>query len=248
MKLSILPIFVVLVLSFCVAITRRARSNESITAPEARNVYLLLLAFLGWTLIAVVLGIQGAHVELMERVPFLWQSFVPIVLWSTAFTFSSTLRRGLRGIATNTPAHWLVLIQALRVGALGGIVKGMRGEVESSFVFWIGIPDFLFGLSALVVGWLLLRKAVSPRFLIAWNLVGFGLIILPTFGAMNYWMNDPGFVFIFEFPMVLRAGYRNSHLHFPEPAARLGSPGNDEGMPGVFRGSATKLSAKRRPK
>ncbi|MCK5494929.1 MAG: hypothetical protein KAI80_00850, partial [Hyphomicrobiaceae bacterium] len=73
----------------------------------------------------------------------------------------------------------------------------------SSFVFWIGIPDFLFGLSALLVGWLLLRKAVSPRFLIAWNLVGFGLIILPTFVPTNYWMNDPGFVFIFEFPMVL---------------------------------------------
>jgi len=97
----------------------------------------------------------------------------------------------------------LVFIQALRVGALGGIMKGVQGEITSGYVFWIGIPDFLFGVSALVVGWRLLRKAVDARFLIGWNLVGFALIILPTFVPMNYWMNEPGFTFIFEFPMIL---------------------------------------------
>ena len=33
--------------------------------------------------------------------------------------------------------------------------------------------------------------------------MGFGLIILPTFLPMSYWMNEPGFRFIFEFPMIL---------------------------------------------
>ena len=46
MKLSILPIFVALVFVFCLAITRRARSDESIKSAEARSVYLLLLTFL----------------------------------------------------------------------------------------------------------------------------------------------------------------------------------------------------------
>ncbi len=200
---SVVPIFVTVVFVFCIVITRRARSSESIGAAEARSVYALLVAILAWTLIAVVLGIRGTHVELMPKVPLLWQALVAIALWSTAFTLSGTLRRGLRGIATSTPGHWLVFIQALRIGALGGIVKGIRGEVTSGFVFWIGIPDFLFGVSALVVGWFLLRKAVGPRFLVAWNLVGFSLIVLPTFVPMNYWMNEPGFTFIFEFPMVL---------------------------------------------
>ena len=107
---------------------------------------------------------RGKHLELMARVPFLWQAFVPVALLITAFTFSGTLRSGLRGIATSTPGYWLVFIQALRIGALGGIMKGIRGEITSGFVFWIGIPDFLFGVSALVVGWLLLRKDVGPRF------------------------------------------------------------------------------------
>ena len=149
------------------------------------------------------MGIRGTHIELMQHVPLLWQALVVVTLWSTAFIFSSTLRSGLRSIATSTPGHWLVFVQALRIGALGGIIKGIRGEVTSKFVFWIGIPDFLFGVSALIVGWLLLRKAVGPRFLIAWNLVGFGLIVLPTFIPSSYWMNEPGFSFIFEFPMIL---------------------------------------------
>ncbi len=203
MKYSILPIFVAVVFMFCAGITRRAKSHQAINAAEALSVYTLLVAFFAWTLTAVVLGIRGTHVELMARVPLLWQSFVPVVLLSTAFTFSRRLRSGLRGISTSTPGYWLVFIQALRIGALGGIMKGIRGEITSGFVFWIGIPDFLFGVSALVVGWLLLRKAVGPRFLIAWNLVGFALIILPTFVPMNYWMNEPGFTFIFEFPMIL---------------------------------------------
>lgn len=203
MKLSILPVYVALVFVFCFELARRARSRRAISAAEVRSVYGLLLTFAAWTAIAVVLGLPGTHVDLMEQVPLLWQAVVPIVLCSTAFALSGTLRSGLRGIAMSTPGHWLVLIQALRIGALGGIVKGLQGEITSDFVFWIGIPDLLFGLSALVVGWLSSRNAIGPRVLIGWNLSGFSLIFLPTFGLMSYWMSEPGFRFIFEFPMVL---------------------------------------------
>jgi hypothetical protein len=116
---------------------------------------------------------------------------------------SRNLRSGLLGIASGTPWHWLVFFQALRIGALGGIMKGIKGEITSGFVFWIGGPDFLYGTSALIVGWLLLRKAISNRALMIWNLIGPAIILLPTFLFMNYWMNEPGFTFIFEFPMVL---------------------------------------------
>ena len=51
----------------------------------------------------------------MARVPLLWQSFVPVVALSTAFILSRSLRSGLRGIATSTPGHWLVFIQAFRI-------------------------------------------------------------------------------------------------------------------------------------
>ncbi len=203
MKVSVLPILAIILFIFCIGITRRARLNQSISVAEGRSVYDLLLAFFAWTVIAVVLGIKGIHPSLMEQIPVLWQACVPVVLLTIGLIFSRTLRSGLRGIVVTTPWHWLVFAHALRIGAIGGVLKGLKGEITSGFVLWIGIPDFLFGLSALVVGWLLLRNAVSHSFLAVWNLVGASLVLLPTFIPMNYWMNEPGFVFIFEFPMVL---------------------------------------------
>ena len=205
MKLSVLPILVICVFAFCIVIARRAKHNQAITREEARSVYLLLVTLLAWTLISIVLGIKGIHASswLLERTPLLWQANVPIVILVVGLLFSRTLRGALRGIASSTPWHWLVFFQALRIGALGGVVKGIKGEVTSSFVFWVGIPDFLFGVSALIVGRLLLRNAVSNGFLMIWNLIGAAIILLPTFLFMNYFMNEPGFIFIFEFPMVL---------------------------------------------
>ena len=203
MKFSVLPIFVTIIFIFCIWITRRAGLNQSINLAERRSVYTLLLVFFGWTIVVIVLGIKGIHILLMEQIPLLWQSFVPIVLLTTGLIFSRDLRSGMRGIVTHTPWHWLVFVHALRIGAIGGVMKGIKGEITSGFVFWIGIPDFLFGLSAIVIGLLLLRNAVSHVFLGIWNLIGALLILLPTFIPMNYWMNEPGFVFIFEFPMVL---------------------------------------------
>jgi hypothetical protein len=203
MKVSVLPILIIIIFVFCIGITRRVKLNQSINAAEARSVYALLLVFFAWTLIAVVLGIKGIHLSLMERVPLLWQSCVPVVLLTIGLIISRMLRSGLKGIVANTPWHWLVFAHALRIGALGGVMKGIKGEVTSSFVFWVGIPDLLYGFSAIIVGLLLLREAVSNRFLMVWNLIGPAIILLPTFIFMNYWMNEPGFVFIFEFPMVL---------------------------------------------
>ena len=59
MKVSILPLLVLIVFIFCIGIARRAKLNQSINVAEARSVYTLLLAFLAWTVIVVVLGIPG---------------------------------------------------------------------------------------------------------------------------------------------------------------------------------------------
>lgn len=187
------------------ALARRAHRNRSINDSEARSVYLLLLAFLAWTVTSLVLGLKGIHSSpwLMERVPLLWQAVVPVVIMAIGLLCSRPLRSALRGIASGTPGHWLVFFQALRIGALGGVIKGFRGEITSSFFFWVGIPDFVFGVSALIVGWLVMREAVAARALMIWNLVGAAIILVPTFGFMHYFMNEPGFIFIFQFPMVL---------------------------------------------
>ncbi len=203
MKLSLVPLLAILTLAFGVFITAKAKKDRSISRAEAGSVYFLVLAFAVWTAVVIALGMGGTHVALMDQVPLLWQSGIPVMILFVSLILSRNLRRALHGIASSTPQHWLVFFQALRIGALGGIIKGMQGQITSGYIFWIGIPDFLFGASAILVGWLLLREAVSRGFLVVWSLIGASIILLPTFPLMNYWMNEPGFVFIFEFPMVL---------------------------------------------
>ncbi len=206
MKFSLVPLLVVLILVFAVFITRRAKKKQAISGAEARSVYFLVLVFAVWTAVVIALGMDGIHVELMDQVPLLWQSGIPVAILFINFLLSKILLRALFFIESSTPPHWLVFFQALRIGALGGVIKGVQGQVTSSFVFWVGIPDFLFGVSAILVGWLLLSEAVSKGFLVVWSLIGASIILLPTFLLMNYWMNEPGFVFIFELPMVLAPG------------------------------------------
>ncbi len=173
---------------------------------ETRSVFIFIAGLFSWTVAATILGLRDIHSspELLESIPFLWQAFVAVAIWMVMYTFSSTFRGALNGLADATPASWLVLVQALRIGALGSVVKTARGEIDSSFPLWVGIPDFLFGASAIIIGYLILRNPGGyRRTLVVWSSVGAAIILLPTFGLMPYWMNEPGFIFIFEFPMVM---------------------------------------------
>lgn len=208
MTFSILPLLLIIVFVFCIVLAHRAEKLQVITREETRQVNGLFGMLFIWGLICTAMGIKGFHTSpvLLERVPFLWQAVVPVVILAINLFFSKQLRVALRTIAAVTPLHWLVFFQALRIGALGGVLKGIQGEITSSYVYWVGIPDLLYGISALVLGGLLLRNAVSRKILMIWNLIGPVIILLPTFLFMNYFMNEPGFIFIFEFPMVLAPG------------------------------------------
>ena len=206
MKPSIVPVYVLLVFFFSIYVTYRARRDDKISTPEARSVYLFITGLFGWTVVATVLGLRNLHAApwLLERVPLLWQACVAVAMFMGMFALSRTFRRALNGLADATPATWLVFFQALRIGALGSVVKTVRGDITSSFPLWVGIPDFLYGVSAIFLGWLLLSSPVGHRTtLIAWAIAGASIILLPLFGLMPYWMSEPGFTFIFEFPMVM---------------------------------------------
>ena len=134
------------------------------------------------------MGMKELHVSLMDRIPLLWQACVLMMILGIGL-LAKSLRSAQRGIARATPFHWLIFIQAMRIGAIGSIVKALRGDITSTFPLWVGIPDFLFGLSALFVGWLFLKKSISNGFLIAWNLIGAAIILLPL-APMPYWIDD----------------------------------------------------------
>ena len=171
---------------------------------------LLIGALALWLVVLVGLGLQGVH-EALAAWPaapqVLWQAVVPVAIVMLAL-FVPSLRQAVAILGDVTPWRALIAIQALRIGAIGGVVKGLRGDLSSSFLLWVGIPDFMFGVSALLVAALYSSGRIEHRFsfLAVWSLVGAAIILVPTFGFMPYWMHERGFAFIFEFPMVLAPG------------------------------------------
>lgn len=205
MEFSTVPFLVVAVLAFLAALVRRASNDAFIDSSQARSLYSFIAVLIAWGGASTVMGVQGIHSNpsLIREVPLLWQSCVAIVVVCGFYALSPRFRGSLVGLALGTPTTWLIWIQALRIGAIGSVFKVFSGEIQSGFPLWVGIPDFLFGLSAPVVAWLVFRGSIGESTLAMWGGLGAAIILIPTFGFMPYWMSEPGFGFIFEFPMVL---------------------------------------------
>ena len=205
---SILPYYLVIVFGFSIGIAHRAAALGHVPRQAIRQIDILLGMLLAWTLICAAMGLQGLHTSprLQAAVPFLWQAVVPVIIVAAGLLCSAGLRRALGATAQATPLAWFVWFQALRIGAAGGVVKGLRGEILSSYVLWVGIPDMVYGLSAFVLGILLMFRPLDRRAMLAWHLLGPAIILLPTFGASPFFMNENGFDFILAFPMVLAPG------------------------------------------
>jgi len=69
----------------------------------------------------------------------------------------------------------------LRALAIGTIVKAWLGEFSAPFAIFVGVPDFLFGLSAIVVAWLAFNNRIGTMSIAIWNLIGFAVIVPGVF-------------------------------------------------------------------
>lgn len=140
--------------------------------------------------------------------PALWLPAVPIAA-TTLFALVSPLGRVLIAIGRENPRAFVVL-QALRVAAIGGLVKAYLGLMPALFTVIVGVPDLLFGLSALflLLGWP--KDGWPARGLMVWNIMGFLIIFLagPLLiqlglpGPLHVITSQPDGRALLEFPMV----------------------------------------------
>ncbi len=166
-----------------------------------------------WGLISTWLALSGVYLSrgFLESYPTLWLPFIPVLAVLGMMLIFPSARRAMQILIDTVPVRWLVGIHALRILALGTLIKAWRGEFSLSFALWVGIPDLIFGLSALWVMRLAAQNRLGDRGLMLWNLLGV-LVILPgapLIGQMGlpgvFHMIDetPSMVTLYEFPMVL---------------------------------------------
>ena len=120
-------------------------------------------------------------------------------------------RDALGKVIGATPLHWLVYFHALRISAVGTAFETARGKFPESFELAVGVPDLLFGLSALYVGGRARKGSIGRRGVALWSLVGAALIVpsaplvaqLGLPGPLMVFGTPPTAAALFDYPMVL---------------------------------------------
>lgn len=171
---SITPLLVAIQLGFLAVLNRRSGG----TSP-AITVFLLWL--FAYALLTSYLGARGLYVDpdLLALMPGLWLQLITVAVAVVPVILFASVRDRLRRMVDRTPLHWFAWFNALRIGALGTAYKTSTGEFPLYFELLVGVPDLLFGLSALWMAWRAKRGLISLRGFMIWNLIG-ALVIVPS--------------------------------------------------------------------
>ncbi len=210
---STLPfLFVTQVVLMALAV-RGAQRASMLSGVQARPLYIVIALLVLWAPISAVFALKGAYTQpaVLERLPGLWITMVPVLVLMIPWAFSSDFRDSINSVVDAVGVHTVMLFEGLRVLAIGGIIKGLKGEFSPEIAFYLGIPDFIFGALSLLAGYLLYKKTLDLKWVIALNVYGFVIIVpggqvLMNLGIPGPWHiihSTPDMVSMFQFPMAL---------------------------------------------
>ena len=175
----------------------------------AVNAHLSLVT--GYAIITSILGAMGLYISdaVLALLPGLWLQLITVAVCVLPVVFVRSLREGIREVIDCTPWHWFAGYHAMRIAALGTAYKTHIGEFPAYFEYLVGVPDLLFGISAVWVARMAARNELSARSFLIWNLIG-ALIIVPSApillqlglpGPLQVFTGVPDARAVFTYPM-----------------------------------------------
>ena len=210
---SSIPLLFLAQFLFLAAAARRAaagapRPSHAMTATVAVGG-----ALLAWGVASGWLALSGVYDSdaFLGLLPGLWITTISMMIVLLLILVVGPVRIGLGEILRETPAHWLVGIQVLRISALGTLIRSLQNEFPHHVEIAIGLPDLAYGISALFIYPLARAGRLSSDALIIWHAVGILLLVvagpasiqtgLP--GPLQLFHEPPTAETMFDFPMVL---------------------------------------------
>jgi hypothetical protein len=207
------PLLVAISLCAAVASGRRAHSHGAISTSEVRACSLLLAVLCAWIVASSTLAVSGAYLNelVLKALPLLLGFLVPLSIVAAALWFGPGLRSAILAIIDSLPVSWLVGVQAIRITAIGTIIKYLDGDLPGHFILPVGVPDFAVGLTALPMAWWASRNLANAKpILIAWNVVGASVFLSAGIlmhasmpGPVQLFTSGPTTHALFEFPLAL---------------------------------------------
>ncbi len=213
MNFSSVPFLFVLQCAFWIGLTHTAHRRQQLTNGQAIAILVWLVMLTLWGFATSALSIYGVYSSpaFLRLLPGLWLPLVPIILSFSLYALSPTFRNAIHGIVTVTPARTFIFIQALRITAAGGLYKATHDLMPLVFTASVGIPDFLYGASALVLVGITRYRRVNLQLLGVWHIVGIAIIVITAPPVLQMSLPGPWYIFqnlpdgraLLEFPMVL---------------------------------------------
>ncbi len=185
---------------------RRDRVSEAVRPVYA---YFLWIVFCGF--VSVWAGSRGMYVSenLLPWLPGFWLQLIPVTAIAAPVILFGRVRSGIRRIVDDTPWHVFAWFHAIRLAALGTTYKTFTGQFPLAFEIAVGIPDLLFGISAIFIAVKARRGELSQRGFLIWNAIGFGVIVpaapimlqLGMPGPLQVFTGTPDSLAVLTYPM-----------------------------------------------
>jgi hypothetical protein len=213
MKFSMIPFLYLIQAIVIIKATQTTYAAGKISQYQRRLIGIVLGALTFWGGMNVYLGMSGYYQSksFLNSLPGLWVAQIPVLIVMIPWIASKIFRKGIDAIIDQTPLYLIMGFEGLRIFAIGGVYKGFTGDFSLFFAKFVGIPDFLYGVTTLIAAVLIYRGVWKERSAILINLIGFVIIVpigmllinvgLP--GAMHMITETPSLKTIFELPMAL---------------------------------------------
>ncbi len=213
MQITTLPALIITQFALILIFSWRAR-KQGFIEPRGLLYIVIGLALLSiWAVTVTWFAKSGTFAtdSFLASWPALWLTGIAVLIVEIPMVFSKKVKETINKIIDATPLHWLVAFHGFRILAIGSILKAHSGEFAWYFGMFIGIPDFIFGVTAIILLPLVYAGKISEKFIAIWNYLG-ALIIVPTAlilmqlglpGPLQQFTATPTIATIFEFPMVL---------------------------------------------
>ena len=178
-----------------------------------RPIITVIAIFSLWGLLSTRLALSGVYDSqgFLSLLPGLWLPTIPIFLGLFLFFYLPTIQRSFLEIARHVPVQAFVAIQAIRITALGTLIKTLQGQFPVSVELAIGLTDLAYGVSALLLYRLAKAQRLSSDAIALWHIVGILIVIIPGELAIQTALPGPLEVFaiaptasvMLDYPMVL---------------------------------------------
>lgn len=144
-------------------------------SPRRNKVFKVLFLILAWIGYQFMLSVSGllSDLGLPPRVPLL------IIVPSFIFTGIFLYKNRKHSLLDHIPLHWLVFFQSFRIFVelliWGNFKKGFI-PVQTTFEGWNF--ELEFAITALIIGFLFLKKKVSQKIILLWNYLGLAMLAI----------------------------------------------------------------------